>query len=337
MKRIISFVICLTMILASLSALASCGNTTGDPVDKPEKTYYSVAVDGGTGAGKYYEGNICQVTAVVPEGKQFMKWLKNGQEVSVNETYAFEVTENSRLVAVFADAVANADKKVYLVSTINAVGGGGYFEGASCTLKTGVKDDDKSFKGWAPVVDGVVGEILSTEREYTFTVSGDVTVKAIFNDVPLATPDNSNNAMFDLVAGQPRIEYDKQTDENGKRYTAFVEGVAYIKIYIYTSDAEDAEPIGYLKMVQNPDKTAYFENMQGEIFNISGEEGNYFTPDGNTHNWFKNSITAMGHGSYSPNITYYFATQAVAVEEEINGYTYCDSAISAKGRGVKNM
>ena len=336
MKRIISFLICLTMILASLSALASCGNTN-EPADKTDKTYYSVAVDGGTGAGKYYEGNVCQVKAIVPEGKQFMKWLKNGQEVSVNETYAFEVTENSRLVAVFADSVTNVGKEVCLVSTINAVGGGGYIIGESCTLKTSAKDDDKSFKGWAFVVDGVAGEILSTEREYTFTVDGEVTVKAIFNDVPLPTPDNSNNEMFDLVAGQGRIEYDKQTDENGNRYTAFVDGVAYIKIYIYTSNAEDAEPIGYLKMAQHPDKTAYFENMQGEIFNISGEEGNYFTPDGNTHNWFKNSITAMGKGAYSTSITYYFATQAVAVEEEINGYTYCDSAISAKGRGVKNM
>lgn len=337
MKRIISFVICLTMILASLSALASCGNTTGDPVDKPEKTYYSVAVDGGTGAGKYYEGNVCQVKAIVPEGKQFMKWLKNGQEVSVNETYAFEVTENSRLVAVFADSVTNVGKEVCLVSTINAVGGGGYIIGESCTLKTSAKDDDKSFKGWAFVVDGVAGEILSTEREYTFTVDGEVTVKAIFNDVPLPTPDNSNNEMFDLVAGQGRIEYDKQTNALGERYTAFVEGVAYIKIYIYTSNADDAEPIGYLKMAQHPDKSAYFENMQGAIFNISGEVGNYHTPDGNTHNWLKNSITAMGKGAYSTSITYYFATQAVAVEEEINGYTYCDSAISAKGRGVKNM
>lgn len=335
MKRIISFLICLTMILSVVSTLASCQNS--GKTDVENRTYYSVAVDGGTGAGKYYEGDICQVTATVPEGKQFMKWLKNGQEVSVNETYAFEVTENSRLVAVFADSVSNVGKKVYSVNTINAVGGGGYLDGDTCTLKTRAKDDDKSFKGWAFVVDGVVGEILSTERVYTFTVKEEVTVKAIFNDIPLQTPDNSNNAMFDLVAGQARIEYDKQTDENGNRYTAFVDGVAYIKIYIYTSNAEDAEPIGYLKMAQHPDKTAYFENMQGAIFNISGEVGNYFTPDGNTHNWFKNSISGMNGGAYSPNITYYFATQAIAVEEEIDGFTYCDSAISAKGRGVKNM
>lgn len=332
MRKALCIIVCVVTALISLAAITAC--TDGGP----EQTYYSVAVDGGTGAGKYYEGSVCQVEATVPEGKQFMKWLKNGQEVSVNEVYSFEVVENSRLVAVFGDAVADADKQVYIISVTDGIGGGGYFEGSECTVKLPEEEMSRDFKGWAVMQDGAATEnIVSTEKTYTFTVSESLSLAPQYNDIRLATPDNSENKMFNLIAGNAIIEYDRQTDENGTVFSAFTTGVSYIKIYVYISADDDAQPIGYIKMIQNPDGSAYFESEDGtQRWNqIIGGPGAYYTPDGNTHNWLKDRISEMDNGAYSTEIAYYFATQAVG--GTIDGVKYVDSHISGKGRAVINM
>lgn len=332
MKKVSCLVMCFVMLLTSVVALAAC---SGDNL--PEGTYYSVAVDGGTGAGKYLDGNICQVTATVPEGKQFMKWIKNGQDVSVNAVYSFEVTENSRLIAVFGDGESDTTMEVCYVTTTNGIGNGGYYKGAQCTIKLPANEMNRNFKGWATVADGEIGDIVSQDKVYTFTVRESVTLEALYNDVRLPMPDNSDNKMFNLNAGAAVIEYDRQTDpETGERVSAFVTGVAYIRIYVYIDAAHDASPIGWFKMVQREDGSAYFETESGgSTHNILGEPGNYHTPDGNTHNWLKGTIGTMSNGAYSTEIPYYFATQAIG--QTIDGLIYIDSEISGKGRGVLNM
>ena len=332
MKKVSCIVMCCIMLLTSVAVLSACSDGS-----LPEGTYYSVAVDGGTGAGKYAEGNICRVTATVPEGKQFMKWLKNGQDASVNAEYSFEVTENSRLIAVFGDGVSDPDAEVCYVTTTNGIGNGGYFKGSQCTVKLPENEMDRNFKGWASVVDGVAGDIVSTDKIYTFTVGGSITLEALYNDVRLPMPDNSDNKMFNLNAGAAVIEYDRQVDPvTGERITAFVKGVAYVKIYVYIDAAEEAEPIGWFKMATRGDNSGYFENAAGTSqHNLSGEPGNFHTPDGNTHNWLKSTIGGMSNGPYSTEIPYYFATQAVG--QTVDDVIYIDSEISGKGRGVLNM
>ena len=118
MRKTLCIIACIVAAFASLFALAAC-TTEGAP-----GAYYSVAVDGGTGSGKYDAGAVCQVEAVVPEGMQFMKWVKNGQEVSVNPVYKFEVTENSRLVAGFWGGGGGNDQKGGGVRGGEGVGGG---------------------------------------------------------------------------------------------------------------------------------------------------------------------------------------------------------------------
>lgn len=326
------------ILLGSLIAATSAALVAGcnDGKTGIDGVIYHVAVDGGTGAGQYLEGSVCAVEATVPEGKQFMKWLKNGQEVSVNINYSFNVTENSRLIAVFGDSVINSSTEVCYVSAMYGIGSGGYFKGSDCTVSIPKTEMDRTFKGWTQIVDGERGEILSTEKTYTFTVQDNITLEAVYGDARLPMPDNSNNQMFNLNAGQPGIQYDRQVAEDGTKFSAFVEGVAYIRIYVYTSPEDDAQPIGWFKMVQRENGSAYFETVSsGRTHNLSGTPGNYSTPDGNTHNWLKTTIGEMSEGAYSTEKTYYFATQAIG--QTVDDFIYLDSAISGKGRGVKNM
>ncbi len=332
MKKVSCILLCLIVVLTSVFVMTGCSDS-----DNTDKSYFSVSVTGGTGSGKYLSGHICTVTPDVPEGKQFMLWIKNGEKVSVNAEYSFNVTENSRLVAVFGDAVANPGAEVCYVSAVNGIGSGGYYKGSSCTVKIPDTELDRSFKGWAPVTDGVVGEVVSTDTTYTFSVQSSVTLKALYNDVRLPMPDNSDNKMFDLIAGNGIIEYDRQVDPiTGETYTAFVEGVAYVKIYVYNSSENNAEPIVTFKMVSRPDGSGYLSNNSGTLtMEMLGTPGNYYTPDGNTHNMLKQIISEGTAGAYSTEVTYYFATQAIGVVGE--DLIYLDSAISGKGRGVLNM
>lgn len=54
-----------------------------------------------TGSGTYESGEIINLTATANEGFTFINWTENGDVVSENDTYEFEVTENRTLTANF--------------------------------------------------------------------------------------------------------------------------------------------------------------------------------------------------------------------------------------------
>ena len=54
-----------------------------------------------TGAGTYYYGNTCTLTATPNEGYLFLNWSKNGMVVSCNAYYSFTVTDDTEIEAVF--------------------------------------------------------------------------------------------------------------------------------------------------------------------------------------------------------------------------------------------
>ena len=67
---------------------------------------YTVTVVGGTGGGEYEEGETCTVTATVPSGRQFVRWLINGEEASASPSYTFTVTQDVIVTAEFGDEIA---------------------------------------------------------------------------------------------------------------------------------------------------------------------------------------------------------------------------------------
>ncbi len=62
--------------------------------------------EGGTvsGAGEYYKGQHCTLTATAEPGYAFLYWTKNGTPVSSQASYTFHVTEDATYVANFVDA-----------------------------------------------------------------------------------------------------------------------------------------------------------------------------------------------------------------------------------------
>ena len=54
-----------------------------------------------SGDGSYDYETSCTITATPNSGYRFVKWTKNGSQVSTNPSYSFTVTENATYIAVF--------------------------------------------------------------------------------------------------------------------------------------------------------------------------------------------------------------------------------------------
>ena len=66
-----------------------------------EDVKYTITVVGGEGGGEYVYGAEVTVTATVPEGKTFVKWMNGEEDVSTDNPYVFTATADMTLTAVF--------------------------------------------------------------------------------------------------------------------------------------------------------------------------------------------------------------------------------------------
>ncbi len=124
------------------------------------------------GAGTYNYGDTCVLTAIANAGYSFMYWAENGAQISSDSTYSFVVDSDHDLVANFSPFTITA--------IVNPTGGGditgmgSYNYGDTCTM-TAAANEGYVFMYWTEN-----GEVVSTEAEYSFTVTGDRTLEANF-------------------------------------------------------------------------------------------------------------------------------------------------------------
>ena len=129
-----------------------------------------------TGGGTFNQGTSCTVTATANTGFNFSNWTENGSVVSTNANYTFTVTCNRTLVANFT-----AQQQQYTINVSanptqggTVTGGGTYQGGQSCTVSA-TANNGYTFTNWTEN-----GNVVSTNRNYTFTVNGNRTLVANF-------------------------------------------------------------------------------------------------------------------------------------------------------------
>lgn len=95
--------LCFALVMALSFVLVGCGKDDPAPTPPPssEAVTYTVTVVGGTGGGEFEEGENCTLTATVPEGKVFVRWTVDGQQVSTDNPYTFAVTKDVTVTAEF--------------------------------------------------------------------------------------------------------------------------------------------------------------------------------------------------------------------------------------------
>ena len=135
-------------------------------------------IEGGTvsGGGGFNYGDQCTLRATANPGYTFVNWTKNGQQVSTNPTYTFNVTESATYIAHF-----QAQSQQYTI-TVSAnpsnggtvSGGGTYAAGQSCTVSA-TANNGYVFTNWTEN-----GNVVSTSANYTFNVTSNRTLVAHF-------------------------------------------------------------------------------------------------------------------------------------------------------------
>lgn len=324
------------VLLGIILAFCVCGVFTACADETPAtEEAFLVVVEGGSGGGYYYKDTNCTVTAEVPLDKQFMKWTSADGDLSANETYTFTVSGDIKLTAVFADAVGVPE--IYTVNVQYGTGSGIFFAGTVRTLKVDGRYQNLDFAGWQ--LNGGNGEdrILSTEREYELTVTGDMNITALFDNTKFATPDNSAGNYF-RIAGNGAYEFERiggqdgGTDEFGKPtyHTSFKEGVSHLLFRTY--DGEDNCVSSFIiaripgTVVSGADRFySYIGSADGSLRqNLKGALGNMYQ-DVDAAKAKIREIIGVQAGN-----TYCFTVQIIA--EENTPYISSDESVKSPGR-----
>lgn len=155
--------------------------------------------NGGTvsGGGVHYYGQACTVRAVANSGYTFTNWTENGSVVSTNANYNFTVTGNRTLVAHFTSNPQNYTISVSAnPSNGGSVSGGGtYQQGQSCTVHA-TANSGYTFTNWTEN-----GNVVSANANYTFTVTGNRTLVAQFQQQSYTISTNVNPSGSGSVTG----------------------------------------------------------------------------------------------------------------------------------------
>ncbi len=127
-----------------------------------------------TGGGTYNYGQSCTLSATPATGYTFVNWTKNGQQVSTNASYTFNVTSSGAYVAHFQIQSYNIAVVAKPDNGGTVTGGGTYTYGQNCTI-TATANEGYDFINWTenniPV---------STNPSYSFNVTGNHSFAANF-------------------------------------------------------------------------------------------------------------------------------------------------------------
>lgn len=135
--------------------------------------------EGGTtaGGGTYAYNESVTVTATTNEGFVFHNWTIEGVEVGTETSYTFNVTSDCVVVANFTAS----GPQIYTITATaspsaggTVTGAGQYQEGEQCTL-VATANENYQFVKWTES-----GSEVSTNDHYSFTVTADRTLVAVF-------------------------------------------------------------------------------------------------------------------------------------------------------------
>lgn len=228
--------------------------------------------------GPFYYGQLCTVTATPIGDNVFYYWAYNGERVSANATYTFQVTSSRDLVAYFGPAL-NVTVMANPEEGGTVTGGGSLGIGQPCSV-TAEANDGYLFTNWT-----LYDSVMWYYGNYDFVVEGESVLHANFEPVP----ENS------IVVGQcpttntflPTYSYYNfsltqqiyTADEIGQAcnimslafFNATYEKTRNLNIYMVNTDKERFESNTDWIVVTNADKVfsgtvTFYVNSWNDIF-----------------------------------------------------------------------
>ena len=178
------------------------GNVTFKATYRAIEKFAIEMVDGTKDKEVAKAGETVTITAnPAPTGKVFDKWTCETAGVTIvfesatSSTTTFVMpASNVKIQAHFRDIEAAPSIEI---KVNGGTGAGTYKEGDSVTITANDPAEGKVFKGWQDES----GKIVSTDKAYTFTVNGETTLTAVYEDAPVAKKGLSGGAIAGIVIG----------------------------------------------------------------------------------------------------------------------------------------
>ena len=226
-----------------------------------------------TGGGTYEQGQSCTVTATAATGYNFQRWTENGQQVSNNASYTFNVTGNRTLVAQFQAQSYTISASANPSNGGNVSGGGTYQQGQSCTVHATV-NSGYTFTNWTEN-----GNVVSTNANYTFTVTSNRTLIAHFQQQSYTISTNVNPSGSGSVTGGGTYYYGQSctltaNTNNGYTFSHWQDSntsnprtitVTGNTTYTAYFNSQPQTPTGAISGVFSVEPTTYVHFSQGNL------------------------------------------------------------------------
>lgn len=149
-----------------------------------EDVEYSITVTNGTATPETatYQAEVTVTANTAPEGKVFDKWTCETAGVTIEFASATSSTTTFVMPAIDVEIKANFKnvdgKPSFEVKVNGGTGTGTYKEGESVTITADEPAEGKEFVGWQDAS----GNIVSTQKEYTFEVKDEMVLTAVYQD-----------------------------------------------------------------------------------------------------------------------------------------------------------
>ena len=181
------------------------GNVTFKATYLAVTKYGIVIVDGTKDKEVAKAGETITITAnPAPAGKVFDKWTCETAGVTIEFASATSSTTTfvmpAREIEIKAHFRNIGDAPSVEIKVDGGTGAGTYKQGESVTV-TAEDKEGKVFKGWKDES----GEIVSTEKSYTFKVTGATTLTAVYEDTPAAKKGLSGGQIAGIVIGSVAV------------------------------------------------------------------------------------------------------------------------------------
>jgi hypothetical protein len=262
------------------------------------------------GGGIYAKGDTCTVTAIANNGHNFVNWVENGSQVSVNANYSFIVTDNRNLVAHFTsqEYTITASAEPGIGGTVS--GSGGYSYADQCIL-TATPNEGYSFVNWTK--DN--GSFVTSNPSYTFAVTETATYVAHFQIQYYTISVAGDPVNGGIVEGDGIYEYGQYCTVTAVK----ADGYSFLN---WTENGEQAssDEEYTFTVTRNCDLVAHFQVMDYTV-NVSAEPsaGGVVSGGGNVfHFGDQCTLTATANKGYN----FVNWTKADGTQIYTNPYTF---------------
>ncbi|MGL4956469.1 MAG: InlB B-repeat-containing protein [Bacteroidales bacterium] len=137
------------------------------------------------GGGEYPKGTEVTAMAVASAGYTFDGWYEGSQKLSGSENYSFKLVKNISLEAKFTKEVKVTKYTLTLTANPTDYGkveGGGKLDSGKRVMAKAIANERYKFVAWFEGED-----MVSDEATYYFTLTGDRTLVAHFETIPMST------------------------------------------------------------------------------------------------------------------------------------------------------